>query len=158
MSEIRVEPTVLNSVQDALDRVGQELGTSAWRVLDQDTIDRFAQATGDRQWIHVDAERAAKGPFGRCVAHGLLTLSLAGGGLFHEVVKVRSRLGVNYGCDRVRYPAPLPVDSHIRAKAQLIAAQPIDTDGVQLSVRITIEIDGAGKPACVADFITRYYF
>lgn len=148
----------LNGVEDVLARVGQVLGNSAWHVVDQNVINQFAEATGDRQWIHVDPQRAAQGPFGGCIAHGLLTLSMAGGGLFHEAVKVRARMGVNYGCDRVRYPAPVPVDSRIRATALLVSAQAIDPGGVQVAIRITIEIEGGAKPACVADFIARYHF
>lgn len=158
MTDRHSEVVELTSVQDTLDHVGQVLGTSAWHVVDQAVIDQFAQATGDSQWIHVDPQRAAQGPFGACIAHGLLTLSLAGGGLFHETVKVRARMGVNYGCDRVRYPAPVPVDSRVRATALLVAAQPLDADGVQVSVRMTVEIEGGAKPACVADFIARYHF
>ncbi len=147
-----------NRIQELISHVGHVLGTSAWHIVDQNMINQFAEATGDRQWIHVDPERAVHGPFGRCIAHGLLTLSMAGGGLFHEVVKVNARMGVNYGCDRVRYPSPLPVDSRIRASALLVQAQSVDISTVQLLVRITVEVEGGPKPACVADFIARYQF
>lgn len=151
-------PTVIGSVEDALSRVGQLLGTSDWHAVTQEMVNQFAQATGDLQWIHVDPVRAAHGPFGGCIAHGLLTLSLAGGALFHETVKVQASMGVNYGCDRVRYPAPVPVGSRLRAAAQLMAATAIETDGVQLLVRITVDLEGSAKPACIADFVVRYYF
>lgn len=152
------DPMVISSVTDALSRIGQSLGTSAWHLVTQEMVNQFAQASGDHQWIHVDPVRAAQGPFGRCIAHGLLTLSMAGGGLFHSVVKVRARMGVNYGCDRVRYPAPVPVGSRVRATAQVMDAKPIEADGVQLLVRITVDLEGSSKPACIADFIARYYF
>ncbi len=152
------EVFTFQGVDDFLSRVGQVLGTSAWHVVDQHRIHQFAEATGDRQWIHVDPVRAAQGPFGRCIAHGLLTLSMAGGGLFHEVVKVKARMGVNYGCERVRYPAVLPVDSRVRATALLVDAQPLEANAVQVTVRLTVELEGGGKPVCVADFLARYHF
>ncbi len=149
---------VISSAQDALAQVGQTLGVGRWHVVTQDMVNRFAQATGDDQWIHVDPVRAASGPFGCCIAHGLLTLSLAGGSLFQEVVKVQAQMGVNYGCDRVRYPAPVPVGSRIRGSAHMTNATLMGPTGVQCSVRITVDIEHAAKPACVADFIVRYEF
>ena len=149
---------VMASVQDVLGRVGQVVGRSNWHEIDQTRIDQFASASGDHQWIHVDPVRAATGPFGACVAHGLLTLSMAGGILFHEAVQVRSRMGVNYGCDRVRYPAPVLVGAHIQAVALLVDAQALDDHAVQMTVRMTVNTQGGNKPACVADFILRFYF
>jgi acyl dehydratase len=152
------EPVVMSSVQDVLAHVGQVVGRSEWHDIDQARIDRFALASGDQQWIHVDPVRAAQGPFGACVAHGLLTLSMAGGVLFHEAVRVQGRMGVNYGCDRVRYPAPVRVGSRIRAVAMLVEATALDGHSVQMTVRMTVDMEGGSKPACVADFILRFHF
>lgn len=157
-SPIQPGVKVLASVGEVMACVGQTLGVGAWHRVDQARIDQFAAVSGDRQWIHVDPVRAAQGPYGRCVAHGLLTLSLAGGSLFHEVVQVRADRGINYGCDRVRYPAPVLVDARIRGHAHLSTAQPIDPLGVQMGIRLTVEVEGADKPACVADFVVRFYF
>jgi acyl dehydratase len=140
--------------------VGARLGPTPWQTVTQRTIDDFGRVTGDLQWIHVDPVRASSGPFGRCVAHGLLTLSLAGGQFFHQLIRTTARNGVNYGSDRVRYPAALLVDSRIRAYADILAAGRLEGQGeaVQMTVRITVEIDGVPKPACVADFVVRYSF
>jgi acyl dehydratase len=149
---------VIRSAADAVSLAGQSLGTSDWLTVTQQLIDDFARTSGDLQWIHVDPVRAADGPFGGCVAHGLLTLSLAGGRFFHDVVRTTARSGVNYGCDRVRYPAPVPAGSRIRAEALVLEAAAIDNAGVQMKVRITVEVDQQSRPACVADFVVRYYF
>ncbi|GMV46444.1 MAG: MaoC family dehydratase [Pseudomonadota bacterium] len=136
--------------------VGQEIGTSAWLVVDQARIDRFAEATGDRQWIHVDPVRAAAGPFGTTIAHGYLTLSLlpelfASGFAIDDV-----KMGVNYGLNRVRFPTPVPSGSRLRARFRLLGYEPLP-GGAQLSVEATVEIEGAGKPACVAETVSRRY-
>jgi acyl dehydratase len=148
----------LASIDDVTDRVGQELGHSDWVEITQERVDTFADATGDHQWIHVDVDRAAEGPFGTTIAHGYLTLSL-GPALLHDVVEWRNtRMGINYGLDKVRFPAPVPVGSRVRLAATLVAAEPVGDDGVQVTLRTTFEIEGGTKPACVADLVLRYFF
>jgi acyl dehydratase len=137
-------------------RVGQPLGSREWVQVDQARIDRFAEATGDAQWIHVDAARAAAGPFGATVAHGYLTLSLLPA-LAHTAFCVTdSRMGVNYGLDRVRFPAPVPVDSRLRAHFTLLRCEPCE-GGLQLTVEARIEREGGDKPVCVAETLSRFY-
>ncbi|MEU8136197.1 MaoC family dehydratase [Streptodolium elevatio] len=132
---------------------GEQLGVSEWLTVDQDRIDRFADATGDHQWIHVDAERAAAGPFGTTIAHGYLTLSLIPA-LTQQMFTVQGvRMGVNYGTAKVRFPAPVPVGSRVRDTAVLLDVEEVP-QGVRLTVRHTIEIEGAAKPACVADTLS----
>ncbi len=136
--------------------VGQHLGYSDWIEITQERITQFADATGDHQWIHVDPERAKSGPFGACIAHGYLTLSLVSMFL-PQIVDVHGiRMGVNYGSDRVRFPAPVPVGSRIRGGGELVKLEDVK-DGVQATIRVTVEIDGRERPACVADTISRYY-
>ncbi len=136
--------------------VGEHLGTSRWIDVTQDQVDRFADATGDHQWIHVDPERAAEGPFGGTIAHGFLTLSLIPR-VLPEILDVRGfRMVVNYGLDRVRFPAPLPVGSRVRASVVLDELSDVP-DGVQLAHTITFEIEGGDKPACVARFLERRF-
>jgi acyl dehydratase len=138
------------------ERVGQELAVSDWLLVDQAMIDKFADATGDHQWIHVDPERAAKGPFGTTVAHGYLTLSLLPR-LAESAFRVDDvRMGVNYGLNRVRFPAPVPSGSHIRAHLKLLAYEPID-GGAQLVMQVTMERQGSDKPVCVAETVSRRY-
>jgi acyl dehydratase len=134
---------------------GQEIGTSGWVAIDQSRIDLFAQATGDSQWIHVDPQRAAAGPFGATVAHGFLTLSLLSelSAAAFEIVDVR--MGLNYGLDRVRFPSPVPVGSRLRAVCVLDRLEPMD-GGAQLTMTVTIEREGGTKPACVAAWVTRH--
>ena len=137
--------------------VPSALGASDWLLVDQKRINQFADATGDYQWIHVDPERAASGPFGSTIAHGYLTLSLANL-LLPDIIAVRrTAMGINYGCDRVRFPAPVPAGSMIRGRGELIAARPLDGDGAQITVRVTIDIQGGDKPACVVDAVSRFY-
>ena len=137
--------------------VGKDLGTSSWVTVEQDRIDKFAEATGDHQWIHVDPERAAEGPFGTTIAHGYLTLSLIPV-LVKECYSIEGgiRMAVNYGSDKVRFPAPVPVGSTIRATAELVSVSEV-TEGVQAVIRVTISGKDGGKPHCVADTITRFY-
>jgi acyl dehydratase len=136
--------------------VGQELGESEWIAVDQARIDRFAEATGDHQWIHVDPVRAKAGPFGTTVAHGFLTLSLMPE-MFATAFAVRdTRMGVNYGLNKVRFPAPVPVDSRLRGRFRLLGYEPIDA-GAQLVVEVTIEREGSPKPVCVAESVTRRF-
>lgn len=149
--------TVFDNADAMLAAVGQTLGESDWLTIDQERINLFADATGDHQWIHVDPARAATGPFGATVAHGYLTLSLVN--LFlPQIVRVEgARMGVNYGCDRVRFPAPVKVGSRVRGVGELVKAEPLD-QGVQMTVRVTVEIEGHDRPGCVVDTISRFYF
>jgi acyl dehydratase len=135
---------------------GQVIGTSAWTTIDQRRIDLFADATADHQWIHVDRERAAAGPFGKTIAHGFLTLSLIPE-LFASAFDVAdSRMGVNYGLNRVRFTAPVPVDSRLRGHFKLLKYDAIE-GGAQLTVEVTIEMEGSAKPVCVAESLTRRF-
>ena len=136
--------------------VGEALGSSDWITVEQSRIDRFAEATGDHQWIHIDPVRAAQGPFGSPIAHGFLTLSLLPA-FFETAFDVTDgRMGVNYGLNRVRFTAPVPVGSRLRAHFKLLAYEPIE-GGAQLSVEASIEREGSAKPVCVAESLTRRY-
>ncbi|MBL0087725.1 MAG: MaoC family dehydratase [Ideonella sp.] len=137
---------------------GTDLGVTDWMPVDQARVNGFAEATGDHQWIHVDPVRAAAGPFGGTIAHGYLTLALANLFLPQLIAFDRLKMGVNYGCDKLRFPAPVKVGSRIRGRGEVVAAEPVKGDGVQVTVRITVEIDGADKPGCVVDTISRLYF
>ena len=148
--------TIFKNPAELLTAPGSHLGYSDWLEIDQSRIDLFAEATGDRQWIHVDPERAAKGPFGKTIAHGYLTLSLANQFL-PEIMRVDNvSMGVNYGCEKVRFPAAVPVGSRVRGGGEVIGAEEIK-GGVQVVVRMTIEIEGGDRPACVIDTISRFY-
>ena len=136
--------------------VGQEVGVSDWITVDQRRIDLFAEATGDRQWIHIDAERAAKGPFRTTIAHGFLTLSLLPE-MSASAFEVRdTRMGVNYGLGKVRFPAPVPSGSRLRGRFVLVKYEPID-GGAQLTVQVTMECEGTDKPVCVAESLARRF-
>jgi len=136
--------------------VGRDFGLSTPVTLDQARIDLFAHCTGDRQWIHVDAERASKGPFGTTVAHGFLTLSLLPR-LAESAIGIDDvRMGVNYGLNRVRFPAPVPSGSRIRARLKLLGYAAID-GGAQLVMEVTMEREGSDKPVCVAETVSRRY-
>ena len=150
-------PTIFESPAELQKSVGEHLGYSDWLEITQGRIDLFAEATGDHQWIHVDPERAKDGPFGACIAHGYLTQSLVNYFL-PEIVEVRGiAMGVNYGADRVRFPAPVPVGSRIRGGGELISAESTKDAAVQAVVRVTVEIEGSDRPGCVIDTISRYY-
>ena len=137
--------------------VGQELAVSDWISITQQQIDLFAQATGDHQWIHVDPEKARAGPFGAPIAHGFLTLSLLPV-FFESALKiVQSSLGVNYGLNKVRFMAPVPVGSRLRASLKLLGCTPIEQEGLQLNWEVTIEREGSLKPVCVAESLVRRY-
>jgi acyl dehydratase len=141
---------------DLADLVGQEIGLSDWITVDQARIQRFADATDDQQWIHTDPERAAAGPFGTTIAHGFLTLSLLPI-FFDSGFKVAdTRMGINYGLNKVRFPAPVPVGSRLRAHFLLLSYEPIE-GGAQLAVQVTVEREGGSKPVCVAESLTRRY-
>lgn len=136
--------------------IGRELGVSDWVTIDQHTIDLFAQATGDHQWIHVDPARAAAGPFGATVAHGFLTLSLLPRMGESAIEIADQRMGLNYGLDRVRFPAPVRVGSRLRGHFVLRDWQPVD-GGAQITMECTMEIEGGAKPACVALSVSRRF-
>jgi len=137
-------------------RIGQVLGTSDWIDVQQSRIDAFAHATGDHQWIHVDVARAAAGPFGTTVAHGYLTLSLVPAMAASAFEVSGSRMGVNYGLNRVRFPSPVPAGSRLRGRFKLLACEAIE-GGWQLTLEVTIEREGSSKPVCVAETVARRY-
>lgn len=146
---------IFKSIDELTASVGRDLGVTSWETIKQSRIDAFAEATGDHQWIHVDPERAREGPFGATIAHGYLTLSLSS--LFlPQLMRVEiSGMGINYGLDRVRFPAPVRVGSRIRGRGEILSVTPV-TGGVQVVVRVTIEIEGSERPGCVADTISRF--
>ena len=137
--------------------VGQVVAVSDWLTITQQQVNLFADATGDHQWIHVDPEKAATGPFGAPIAHGFLTLSLLPKFFESSFEIVESRMGVNYGLNKVRFTAPVPVGSRLRASMKLLASQPIDSDGVQMTWEVTVEREGASKPVCIAESLVRRY-
>jgi acyl dehydratase len=146
----------IHGVPGLLAAAGEDLGVSAWRTIEQDAVTTFARLTGDEQWIHVDPERAAAGPFGATVQHGFLTLGMSTG-LLDEVFTVDDvSLVLNYGLNRVRFPAPLRVGARVRMHVKLAEAQGLD-GGVQVVFGLTYEIEGEAKPCCVADLVFRYY-
>ena len=147
---------VLDSLDDLRAAAGTELGVSEWHEVTQEQINTFADATGDHQWIHVDAERAAAGPFGTTIAHGFLTLSLTP--LFaQEVYQVRGvTMAINYGANRVRFPDPLRSGDSVRGSVRVESVEDV-AGGVQVVTRVTVESRGRDKPCCVADLVTRFY-
>lgn len=148
--------TIVDAPSGLLDLVGADLGTTDWVVVTQERIGEFADATGDHQWIHVDVERArTESPFGGPIAHGYLTLSLVN--LFlPELLEVRgASMGVNVGLEQVRFPTPVPSGARIRGRGQVVSAEEAK-GGVQVIVRVTVEVEGVEKPACVADTVSRF--
>ena len=144
-------------VKDLKAHEGEHLGTSDWHAVTQEQVNLFAEATGDHQWIHVDPERAKAGPFGGTIAHGYLTMSLAPA-LLQEVWQVDGmRLGLNYGINKLRFPAPVPVGSKLRVDATLAKVEEVGGGGQQATLAVTFEIEGQEKPACVAEVVYRYY-
>ncbi|MGF6780732.1 MaoC family dehydratase [Paraburkholderia sp. GAS334] len=144
-------------IADLQPLVGESIGTSDWLLIDQQRVNLFADATGDHQWIHVDVERAKDGPFGGPIAHGFLTLSLLPA-FFETAFEIHeTRSGLNYGLDKVRFIAPVPVGSRLRAHFRLLAWEALAAGGAQLKIEMTVECDGAKKPACVAESITRLF-
>ena len=156
MTEPNAAPVHIATLASLAGRVGEVLATSPWVTIDQQRIDLFAQATGDHQWIHVDRERAAQGPFGTTIAHGFLTLSLLPELANAAMVVDDVRMGINYGLNRVRFPSPVPVDSRLRGVLRLIAYDPLP-GGAQLTMEVTMEREGADKPACVAESVSRRF-
>jgi acyl dehydratase len=136
---------------------GQEVAISDWITITQEQVNQFAEATGDHQWIHVDVEKARKGPFGGPIAHGFLTLSLLPRFFESSVAVTESAMGVNYGLNKVRFIAPVPVGSRLRARMKLLSAEPIDNNGYQMAWEMTVEREGASKPVCVAESLSRRY-
>jgi acyl dehydratase len=150
------QPRVFASLDDLREAVGEQLGWTDWLEVDQRRIDLFAEATGDHQWIHVDPGRAADGPFGTTIAHGYLTLSLIPALTPRLFLVEGVTMGVNYGVNKVRFPAPVPVGSRLRATA-VIADVTEAGGGVQLVTKVTIEREGGDKPVCVAETVARFY-
>jgi len=143
-------------LEDLRPLVGQEIAVGDWVTVTQQRIDLFADATGDHQWIHVDPERAAKGPYGTTVAHGFMTLSLLPE-LSQNAFKVLdTRMGINYGLNRVRFPAPVKSGARLRGRFKLLAFEPIE-GGAQLTMEVTMEVEGGDKPVCVAESLSRRY-
>ncbi|MHB1164139.1 MAG: MaoC family dehydratase [Candidatus Nanopelagicales bacterium] len=144
--------TVFRTVDEVLESVGRDLGASDWMTIDQRMIDGFASVTGDHEWLHVDRARAATGPFSGTIAHGFLTLSLIPM-LRDQVFRIDTdRASLNYGLNRVRFPAPVPVDSRVRVRARIIEVNEIPA-GVQVVTEYTIEMEGSERPACVAEML-----
>ena len=148
--------TTIKGIEGLRDKVGDHLGYSEWHEVTQEQVNQFADATGDHQWIHVDVERAKAGPFGGPIAHGYLTLSLAPM-LLDEVVRVEGiSMGVNYGLNKLRFPAPVPVGSKVRLGATLAGLEDI-AGGAQGTIDLVFEVEGKDKPSCVAQAVFRYY-
>ncbi|WIM89711.1 MaoC family dehydratase [Candidatus Mycobacterium wuenschmannii] len=152
MTQAPASPTEYDGIAGFEAHVGQHLGYSDWHQVTQKEIDLFAEATGDHQWIHVDPEKAAAGPYGSTIAHGYLTLSLVPI-LVQQIYRITGlAMQVNYGSDKLRFPAPVPVDSRIRAGAELVKVERNDKGG-RATVRVTVEVEGSERPACVVDTI-----
>jgi acyl dehydratase len=151
-----VMATVVNGLDELKSKVGDVLGTSEVVTVTQDQVNRFADATGDHQWIHVDVERAKAGPFGGPIAHGYLTLSLAPMLMEQVLVLKGTAMGVNYGCNKVRFPSPVPVGSDVAMTAKLLTVEDIP-GGAQYVVELSFQVQGAPKPSCVAECIYRAY-
>ena len=148
---------VFASLQDVASCVGQEVAVSEWTTITQAQIDQFAQATGDHQWIHVDPQRAAEGPFGTTIAHGYLTLSLVPK-FFDSAMRIDNvRMSINYGLNKVRFMAPVPVNSRLRARISLLACDPVENQGFQQTWQVQVEREGSDKPVCVAESIARRF-
>ena len=148
---------IFETLADLVPLVGQELAISDWITITQEQINLFAQATADHQWIHVDEERARTGPFGTTIAHGFLTLSMLPRFFESALRVVETRMGVNYGLNKVRFIAPVPVGSRLRARMKLLACDAIDNSGKQMTWEVTVEREGSTKPVCIAESIARHY-
>lgn len=148
---------IFETLEDLSAQVGQLVGSSPWVTITQAQIQQFADATGDHQWIHIDPERARTGPFGSTIAHGFLTLSLLPQ-FFEKTIAVRgARMAVNYGLNKVRFLAPVPVDSRLRAHFTLVKSDAIDGNGMQMLWEMSVEREGQAKPVCVAESLLRQY-
>ena len=148
---------VFNSMIEMASFVGQEIALSPWITITQEQVNRFAQATGDHQWIHIDVERAKTGPFGAPIAHGFLTLSLLPIFFEQSISTPSVIMGVNYGLNKVRFPAPVPVGSRLRARIKLLSYDALPNNGSQVVSEVTVEREGSDKPVCVAETIARRY-
>ena len=148
---------ILQSLAELPALVGQEVAVSEWLTITQEQVNLFAEATGDHQWIHIDVERAKAGPFGGPIAHGFLTLSLLPKFFETSMSITESRMGVNYGLNKVRFMAPVPVGSRLRARMNLLTCDAIYKGGMQMCWQVTIEREGGDKPVCVAESLTRRY-
>ena len=147
---------IITGIDELKAHIGQELGVSEWYEVTQDTINQFAEVTGDHQWIHVDVEKAKQTPFGGTIAHGLFTLSL-GPRFSYEILDLQGFVfGVNYGYDKVRFPAPLPVGANVRMRATLTKVDDVP-GGVQFTITQTYEREGESKPVCVAESLARAF-
>lgn len=156
----RTAPLVLQGLADLQERLGSELGASGWRTVEQSDINEFAKLTGDEQWIHVDPERAKAGPYGTTIQHGFLTLGMATGFLWEVSVVEGFDVVLNYGLNKVRFPAPLKVGSRIRMHVLLADVKELDGPGgkgAEAVYRLAYEVEGESKPCCVADMVFRYY-
>jgi acyl dehydratase len=149
---------IFRSAEDFKTAVGRQLGPTDWLTIDQQRIDAFAEATGDHQWIHVDTERAKAGPYGGTIAHGYLTLSLVNHFLPELIRPEGMKLGINYGCDRVRFPGIVRSGTRVRARAEILGTEEVGPGAVQVKIRVSIEVESAERPACVADTLSRFYF
>jgi acyl dehydratase len=148
--------TIIDGIDGLKAKVGEHLGYSDYVEITQEQVNQFAEATGDHQWIHIDVERAKAGPFGGPIAHGYLTLSL-GPALSPQIIAVTGvAMGVNYGCNKVRFPSPVPVGSKLRLGAKLLEVEDV-AGGAQVTMEFTFEVEGAPKPSCVAEVVFRYY-
>ena len=145
------------TLQELAALAGQPISTSDWVTITQEQINQFAQATGDHQWIHIDEERAKAGPFGAPIAHGFLTLSMIPLFFASAIHIVQTRMGVNYGLNRVRFTGPVPVGSRLRASIKLMRADPVENGGFQFTWEVSTEREGVPKPVCVAESISRLY-
>jgi acyl dehydratase len=149
--------TTVDGPAGILALAGQDLGHTGWLEITQERIDTFADATDDHQWIHVDPDRAATGPFGTTIAHGYLTLSLVIP-MFGELLAINGvRMSVNYGLEKVRFPSPVPVGGKVRLAGTVVSVEEVKDNGVQMVLDFTVEIDGSDKPACVARAVYRHY-
>ena len=150
--------TVFDGIDEVRAAIGRHLGHSEWSEVTQEQVNQFADATGDHQWIHVDVERAKKeSPFGTTVAHGNLTLSMIDGFRLGLIKSEGFALGVNYGWNKVRFPAPVPAGSRLRAKAEVVSVDEVAGNWFQIVTRFTVEVEGNDKPACVGDSVGRAY-
>jgi acyl dehydratase len=148
---------ILENLAELTALVGQEVAASDWITITQEQINQFDEATGDHQWIHVDVEKAKAGPFGAPIAHGFLTLSLIPR-FFQTSFQIReSGMGVNYGLNKVRFTAPVPVGSRLRGHLKLLACEPIEKNGVQMTWLVTVEREGSDKPVCIAESLSRRF-
>ena len=145
------------TLQELAALAGQPISTSDWVTITQEQINQFAQATGAHQWIHIDEERAKAGPFGAPIAHGFLTLSMIPLFFASAIHIAQTRMGVNYGLNRVRFTGPVPVGSRLRASIKLLRADPVENGGFQFTWEVSIEREGVVKPVCVAESISRLY-